>query len=103
MGNVANTVGIHGVAPAAVLLSMEHMLEQEDMLPTLLVLSMLPSVRLKLNQKLCMVLMVTILMDLDIEPILLAMDMDLVTPTMDMESALLTLPLLKLLSPPSSL
>jgi len=40
------------------LLSMELMLEQEDMLPTLLVLSMLPSVRLKLNQRLCMVLMV---------------------------------------------
>jgi len=98
------------------LLSMELMLEQEDMLPTLLVPSMLPSVRLKLNQKLCMVLMVTMLMDLDIEPILLAMDMVLVTPlldmgmvmvldipTMDMESALLNLPLLKLLSPPSSL
>jgi len=98
------------------LLSMELMLEQVDMLPTLLVLSMLPSVRLKLNQKLCMVLMVTMLMDLDIEPILLATDMVLVTPlldmgmvmvldipTMDMESALLNLPLLKLLSPPSNL
>merc|ERR1712083_984297 len=47
-------------------LSMELMLELEDMLPTLPVLSMLPSVRLKLNQKLCMVLMVTMLMDLDI-------------------------------------
>merc|ERR1712083_1124730 len=97
-------------------LSMELMLELEDMLPTLPVLSMLPSVRLKLNQRLCMVLMVTMLMDLDIEPILSAMDMVLVTPlldmvmdmvldipTIDMESALLNLPLLKQLSLPSNL
>merc|ERR1712079_653585 len=88
----------------------------EDMLLTLPVLSMLPSVRLKLNQRLCMVLMVTMHMDLDIDPILSAMDMVLVTPlldmvmvmdldipTIDMESALLNLPLLKLLSLPSSL
>merc|ERR1712228_747449 len=74
----------------------------------------LPSVRLKLNQRLCMVLMVTMLMDLDIEPILSAMDMVLVTPLLDMvmvldipiidmESALLNLPLLKQLSLPSNL
>merc|ERR1712228_598784 len=66
--------------------------------------------------RLCMVLMVTMLMDLDIEHILSAMDMVLVTPLLDMvmvmvldipiidmESALLNLPLLKQLSLPSNL
>merc|ERR1719369_223318 len=87
--------------------SMELMLELEDMLPTLPVLSMLPSVRLKLNQRLCMVLMVTMLMDLVlVTPLLdmvMVMVMDLDIPTIDMESALLNLPLLKQLSLPSNL
>merc|ERR1719425_141840 len=77
---------------------LEDMLELAGMLPTLLVLSMLPSVRLRLSQRLKLMLvfcmepmdMVPVLDMLDLDTDILVLDMlDMVVMDLDMEDTVL--------------
>merc|ERR1719425_31537 len=62
---------------------LEDMLELAGMLPTLLVLSMLPSVRLRLSQRLKLML-VFCMEPMDMVPVLDMLDSDMDIPVLDM-------------------